>query len=362
MPIVDGSYVAPTWVNDNPPAMDAAEMQALTDTVEANQNDKAPLASPAFTGTPTAPTAAPGDDSTQIANTEFVQKITLAAFPTDTASGSVASFPDGADNVPVKAMTVDIDYDANGWTGMKLTGTGKNLMGGLTLANLIKAKYGGTIDTGAKTISGFGTGGQDYLGLLSSLVTNVSPVWYPFKPNTQYTLIGKFDKSGTGTLPFGVHYTDNTGRQFNTTSDSDILDADGYRVYVTDSGKTVESVYAGANSQTANNTLWYDTFGVFEGVLTRAEAVAYMQSVSANIDWSGTAGTIYGGTFDPLTGVLTSTLDENGDPLDTPVVTQLDPLTVKSVPGYNVMWADTGDVSVTYRADVGLYVQKLLGN
>ena len=34
---------------------------------------KAPLASPALTGTPTAPTAAPGDNSTKISTTEFVQ-------------------------------------------------------------------------------------------------------------------------------------------------------------------------------------------------------------------------------------------------------------------------------------------------
>lgn len=35
---------------------------------------KAPLASPAFSGTPTAPTAAPGTSDTQVANTEFVQE------------------------------------------------------------------------------------------------------------------------------------------------------------------------------------------------------------------------------------------------------------------------------------------------
>lgn len=34
---------------------------------------KAPLASPTFTGTPLAPTPAEGDNSTQIATTEFVQ-------------------------------------------------------------------------------------------------------------------------------------------------------------------------------------------------------------------------------------------------------------------------------------------------
>ncbi len=31
MPIVDGKYVAPTWVNNAPPAIDAAELQAICD-------------------------------------------------------------------------------------------------------------------------------------------------------------------------------------------------------------------------------------------------------------------------------------------------------------------------------------------
>lgn len=41
--------------------------------VTAQLNNKAPIASPAFTGTPTAPTAASGTNSTQIATTAFVQ-------------------------------------------------------------------------------------------------------------------------------------------------------------------------------------------------------------------------------------------------------------------------------------------------
>lgn len=38
---------------------------------------KAPLADPAFTGVPTAPTAAPGTDTTQIATTEFVNNAAI---------------------------------------------------------------------------------------------------------------------------------------------------------------------------------------------------------------------------------------------------------------------------------------------
>lgn len=40
---------------------------------------KAPIASPALTGTPTAPTAAPGTNTTQIATTAFVEEAVAGA-------------------------------------------------------------------------------------------------------------------------------------------------------------------------------------------------------------------------------------------------------------------------------------------
>jgi hypothetical protein len=52
----------------------------------------APLASPAFTGTPTAPTATEGDNSTQIATTAFVKTAADAA----QAAAEAASDPVGS--------------------------------------------------------------------------------------------------------------------------------------------------------------------------------------------------------------------------------------------------------------------------
>lgn len=51
----------------------------------------APLASPAFTGTPTAPTAATGTNTTQIATTAFVQQEMSAMSPVHTASGTIGT-------------------------------------------------------------------------------------------------------------------------------------------------------------------------------------------------------------------------------------------------------------------------------
>lgn len=38
MPMSDSNYVAPTWVNNAPPALDAAELQAMCNTIAENQS------------------------------------------------------------------------------------------------------------------------------------------------------------------------------------------------------------------------------------------------------------------------------------------------------------------------------------
>lgn len=64
------------------PAMDGtgtvgtSKKYARADHVHPSDSTKAPLASPALTGTPTAPTATAGTNTTQIANTAFVKSAT----------------------------------------------------------------------------------------------------------------------------------------------------------------------------------------------------------------------------------------------------------------------------------------------
>lgn len=72
---------------------------------------------------------------------EFDRKI-YAAFATDTATGAIASFADGADDIPMKDVLVHIEpvqegsgdpspdnvRPITGWTGAQVTRTGKNLL------------------------------------------------------------------------------------------------------------------------------------------------------------------------------------------------------------------------------------------
>lgn len=62
----------------------AAELNyvdGVTSAIQTQMDLKAPLASPALTGTPTAPNASFGTDSTQIATTAFVQAALAAIYP-----------------------------------------------------------------------------------------------------------------------------------------------------------------------------------------------------------------------------------------------------------------------------------------
>ena len=79
----------------------------------------------------------------------------LAAFPTDTVSGDVVSFPDGADGIPVKAFTGSIlpQQNLNGQSAPYPAGGGKNKLP-LILSAIKTANTAGTWSGNAYTIVG----------------------------------------------------------------------------------------------------------------------------------------------------------------------------------------------------------------
>ena len=107
----------------------AAELNLLDGATTA-VSDLAPKASPTFTGTPAAPTASYGTNTTQLATTEFVQSALRAVFPigsvyinaTDTTSpATLFGFGNwieiGAGRVLVGQNASDSSFDVMGETG-----------------------------------------------------------------------------------------------------------------------------------------------------------------------------------------------------------------------------------------------------
>jgi hypothetical protein len=86
-------------------------------------NSKADLASPAFTGTPTAPTAASGTNTTQIATTEFVQNMAVQS------ASLIAIFGDGGNGATTITGPLSLGEDTY-YTDLTVSGGGSiNLNG-----------------------------------------------------------------------------------------------------------------------------------------------------------------------------------------------------------------------------------------
>lgn len=123
--------------------LDSDGLAEYTSLVKTALNAKAPLNSPALTGTPTAPTASAGTDTTQIATTEFVQD----------AIDSEETRADGA-YVPLAGGTITGNLSVNGTITGNVTGNAStatnatNDANGNPIASTYLPLAGGTL-TGA---------------------------------------------------------------------------------------------------------------------------------------------------------------------------------------------------------------------
>ena len=89
-------------------AAEIVYLDGVTSNVQTQLDGKAGLASPAFTGTPTAPTASTGTNTTQVATTAFVQQTSFnTALPSQTGNAGKYVTTDGTNaswaNIPASA-------------------------------------------------------------------------------------------------------------------------------------------------------------------------------------------------------------------------------------------------------------------
>ena len=309
-----------------------------------------------------------------------------SVLPSDSVSASLATIPDGADDVPLKSWKSTIvpiqasgtpspsnPLPITGRTQIVATRTGKNLLGGSKLLANAQAYISGTTDTENKTFTFSANTTPDTSKSFSGDLT------YKFKASTQYTFI--FTGSGSSSTPrmnIRVYYTDGTYSTLPNPSSQNVKET---VVLVSSSGKTVRSItkYSGSGS----TTLYYDECGVFEGVLTAADFEAYV----AESKTISLGQTVYGGELNITTGEGVSdwiNIDSyDGETISEPWLcseAEYAPGTTpptgsqvvykatsgtqftttaeefRTLKGDNGFYTDCGDSTVEYRADIALYI------
>jgi len=216
--------------------------------------------------------------------------------PTETASGSVASFADGADNVPLKSLVVEINpvqsgegdqspanvRPISGWTGMTVNANGTEIP--ISWESEAGTIYGGSLDvlTGVLTVDKAVITATEFYSYASGDLTYGRVVL----PNALPTVSVATDYI-TSKFPVDKSAAENTTRRVS-----------GYAYFYFPAGTTRE--YA-------------------ESVVNGTQIVY---------------------------------------PIADPATYQLTPHEVKSLLGQNNIYSDTGDTTVEYRADTSAYIAK----
>ena len=342
----------------------------------------------------------------------------LAAYVTDTASGSIASFSDGADNVPVKSLTVDIEpvqsgsgdpsptniRPISGHTQAVVTRCGKNLADftdGYTIPGTglpsSYAKRSATL-TPIPIAEGkayrFLCTGIHICGIYSvldaenNLVRRVTGVDSETVLNTSggaYLYVCGYDASDTVTVtadgntlmvvfdtetdttyePYnGQQYAiDLNGTVYGGTLDvtTGVLTVD--RAYYTTTLSTKDNVATGTYDQYIFYSRW--TGGYISTEVDADASIRPICNIAPYLYSNAQTSTHFYVTstgfqvFVP-SGTAETTAVEIAYFLKEPFEVTLTAQEVRTLLGTNNVFADCGDVNVEYRADTKLYIQKVI--
>lgn len=235
--------------------------------------------------------------------------IALGAYPTGVVSGNIASIVDGADGMPVKSLQIEINplqsgsgdpsptnvRPISGWTGAKIIRCGGNLLGFMNS----RASNGITFTVNndlSVTVNGTATSNAYNDGTMN--IENASK-GYPLLPAGTYIMplppygsnwkwyVGAISPDGTQVIaPKAIAYNSSDSVR------SLVLTEQAYvyvRIQVVD-GTTVDNEVA----YPAVYHIGYEPY-----------TWEQYKSDTYTCDWSDAISTVYGGTLDVTTGVLT---------------------------------------------------------
>ena len=305
-------------------------------------------------------------------DSQQLQNIQKADIINNTKTGSTVQIVDAANSLNANSVVVAIEpiQDTHGYSKAWAGGQGKNLLDPSKVSTI--TAYGLTITFSNNVFSISGTPTAQSASLA-----------FNFIDYSDYSLSGK---------NYVIQALENLG--------TPIKSIYGFR---TEQEKRIAIVFDSVANPTINTTFKLSVsttsqtvWSPYENIcpITGWTGATISQSgedtsnpTTRNISWQSEAGIIYGGTLDVISGVLTVTdqniASYNGENLPstwisdrdvysvgetptigaqvvykllTPVEYQLTPHEIRTLLGTNNFWANTGDVTVNYKADTKLYI------
>ena len=260
-----------------------------------------------------------------------------------TASGPLVNVKDAADFDAVQVVS-EIKPGADGVSAVNLTRTGRNMVSHLDY--IITQYHVDTVIT------------EDWIDVITPSGYDYGKIPVHLKGGATYTLVIDWDVYGRA-----EDATDVTTCSYRI----DKLQSSATQVRVSqNTTRRMVKVYAVTEDVDAN-ILWYPNFGgpvrassrsrvmLLEGEYTSETAPAFEPGVKQALTTT-LPETVYGGALDWTSGLLTITHGADGVELAVPRTAQLAPQTLEMLKGENNIWSDTGDTSLTYNADIKMYI------
>ncbi len=261
----------------------------------------APLASPALTGNPTAPTQASSDNSTRLATTAYVTTATAAMVTTvsgltDTvisapAGGHVLIY-DGTDSWDNKALSGDISISAAGVVAVNNVAANSVALGTDTTGT-----YVSTVTGTANEIAVTGSGGEA-AAVTIGLPTNVTIAGDLTVSGTTTTVSSTTVSIADPVFVLGQNASDDNKDRGVEFKYNDGTAKVGWFGYDDSDAKFKYIANATNTSEVFSGTLGNVAFGSIDGTLTTASqtAITGVGTITTGA-WQGTAvGATYGGT------------------------------------------------------------------
>lgn len=348
-----------------------------------------------------------------------VKNAMFSFLPTESTNGAIAHFEDGADDIPVKDLKIGIVPQQSGsgdpspsnvrpitgWMGATVTRAGKNLINDsiktvqsastCVIGQTSTSEFNVYLPAGTYTVS-FGSSKEP--GIYYRLSTESSG---------SHTVIAYGNKTGSFTLTANVHLriwaylsggiapSDIEWFQIEYGSTATAREPYTAQTYPISWEAEAGTIYSGTLDATTgvltvdkgvmdigDYTWSYDSsWSRFSTTVSDMKSYGtrltpYIASCYVGIDDGRSLSNVpYGSVYSGQSGTYDIYIKENSYtdpaafksartgqkivyPLNNTLVYQLTPTEVSTLLGTNNIWADTGDIDVTYKADTQLYIDK----